>query len=113
MSASKTKTSKARSGHSAAAVNGAETAVLTLAEAAAYLRVSLAELAPLAERGQVPGRKIGGEWRFYKPALQHWLSDSKKNGLLSQIGALTNDPHMEEMLVEIYRRRGRSETEEG
>jgi excisionase family DNA binding protein len=47
--------------------------VLTLAEAAAYLRVSEEELAGLADRDGVPSRKVGGEWRFLKKALDDWL----------------------------------------
>lgn len=47
--------------------------VLTLSEAAAYLRVPEAELAQLAEGGGIPARKIGDEWRFLKQALNEWL----------------------------------------
>jgi excisionase family DNA binding protein len=47
--------------------------VLTLGEAAAYLRVPEAELAELADRGGIPARKVGGEWRLLKKALDDWL----------------------------------------
>ncbi len=47
--------------------------VLTLAEAAAYLRVPEDELAELAERNGVPARKVGGEWRFLRKGLNNWL----------------------------------------
>ena len=106
MSAGKTKTGKAKVDISSSfAANGSETEVLTLAESAAYLRVEATEVKRLADLGELPGRKIGREWRFYKPALQQWLGFSKKKGLLSQIGALKNDPNMDEMLEQIYRRR--------
>ena len=29
----------------------------------------------LAERGTVPGRKIGGQWRFSKGEIHHWLEE--------------------------------------
>jgi excisionase family DNA binding protein len=48
--------------------------VLTLAEAASYLRVPEQELLRLAEQRDVPAQKIGGEWRFLKRALGHWLT---------------------------------------
>jgi excisionase family DNA binding protein len=38
-----------------------------------YLRVPEAELARLADRGGIPARKVGGEWRFLKKALDDWL----------------------------------------
>src|SRR5437588_759159 len=47
--------------------------VLTLAEAALYLRAPEAEVARLAAEGEVPARKIGGEWRFLRKALDDWL----------------------------------------
>ena len=47
--------------------------ILTLAEAAAYLRVPETDLAELADRNGVPARKIGGEWRFLRRALDDWM----------------------------------------
>src|SRR5437764_868563 len=47
--------------------------VLTLAEAASYLRVPEAELLRLAEGHDIPAQKIGAEWRFLKTALAEWL----------------------------------------
>jgi excisionase family DNA binding protein len=48
--------------------------VLTLTEAASYLRVAEDELLRLAERHDVPAQRIGGEWRFLKRALGQWLT---------------------------------------
>jgi excisionase family DNA binding protein len=48
--------------------------VLTLAEAASYLRVPEQELLHLAEHRDIPAQRIGGEWRFLKRALGHWLT---------------------------------------
>ncbi len=47
--------------------------VLTLEEAAAYLRLSPGELSQLADWRQVPGRRIGAHWRFSRAALLEWL----------------------------------------
>jgi excisionase family DNA binding protein len=53
--------------------SGSEEEVLTLAEAAAYLRVSEEELKDLLDRREIPGQRIGGSWRFLKRALADWL----------------------------------------
>jgi len=88
--------------------------VLTLEEAAAYLRLSEDQVAHLARTQDLPGRAVGDVWRFLKTALQDWLrTPPGKKGLLSQIGALQDDPYLDEMLQDIYKRRGRATTEEG
>jgi len=48
--------------------------VLTVEQAAALLQVEPAEVAALAEAGELPGRRIGGAWRFPRAALLEWLS---------------------------------------
>lgn len=48
--------------------------VLTLEEAATLLRVKDAELSEAVERGDVPGRRIGTQWRFSRAALLAWLA---------------------------------------
>jgi excisionase family DNA binding protein len=47
--------------------------VLTLPEAAAYLRVTEDALLDLVKDDGIPAQKIGGEWRFLKRALADWL----------------------------------------
>ena len=47
--------------------------VLTLTEAAAFLRVNEAALADKAAAGEVPAQQIGSEWRFLQRALVDWL----------------------------------------
>jgi len=44
--------------------------LLTVAEAAAYLRVSRATLWRWCQEGRIPALKIGHEWRVVNPALQ-------------------------------------------
>jgi excisionase family DNA binding protein len=44
-----------------------------LAEAAAYLRTSEAAVEQLVADDAIPARKIGGELRFLKKALDDWL----------------------------------------
>ena len=47
--------------------------VLTLAGAAELLQVAEDDVTELAERGELPGRKVGGEWRFARDAVLRWL----------------------------------------
>jgi excisionase family DNA binding protein len=47
--------------------------VLTLEQAAELLQVEPAEVAALAEAGDLPGRRIGDAWRFPRAALLEWL----------------------------------------
>jgi excisionase family DNA binding protein len=48
--------------------------VLDAAGAAELLLVEAAAVTELAARGELPGRQIGGEWRFSRSALLAWLS---------------------------------------
>src|SRR3954453_19324880 len=48
--------------------------VLTAAEAAALLRSDDETVEKMAESGELPGRKIGDEWRFARSAVLRWLA---------------------------------------
>ena len=47
--------------------------VLSPAEVADLLQVEKELVAKLAETGDLPGRKIGDEWRFSRTAVLEWL----------------------------------------
>lgn len=47
--------------------------VLTLGEAARFIRVSEKTLGEMARLQRIPSQKVGREWRFLKPALEEWL----------------------------------------
>jgi hypothetical protein len=57
------------------------------------------------------------DWRLLKTAIQQWLSrplaQTRSEGIWVAAGSWHDDPYLDEMLKEIYRRRGRSMTEEG
>jgi PTS system nitrogen regulatory IIA component len=40
---------------------------------AEYLHLGAALLARLADRGQLPGRRVAGQWRFSRPEITFWL----------------------------------------
>jgi excisionase family DNA binding protein len=49
--------------------------VLTTAQLAEWLQVDEPTIAELAEAGDLPGRKLGGEWRFAREAVLAWLAN--------------------------------------
>ena len=117
MATTKAKAPKKSKKNSAAANGTPETCeVLTLAEAAAYLRVSEEAIKRLVDEQDMPGRFVGDSWRFLKSALQTWLSTPmpkpSKEAVLAAIGNWENDPYLEQELKEIYKRRGRPMTED-
>jgi len=84
--------------------------VMTMQEAADFLRVPEAVVRQYASRLTIPGRQLGDEWRFSRAALEHWLrSASGKEILLSQAGAFADDlKGLEELRTAIAEHRGRS-----
>ncbi|WP_135228042.1 helix-turn-helix domain-containing protein [Deinococcus fonticola] len=60
--------------------------VLTLEELAAYLKVSETTAYSLVRSGDIPGRKVGREWRFLRERVENWLmqagteNDMEKSG---------------------------------
>jgi len=42
---------------------------------AAYLHLAPQQVLKMAERGSVPGRKIGGQWKFSQAEIHHWLEE--------------------------------------
>ncbi|MBL9031455.1 MAG: helix-turn-helix domain-containing protein [Phycisphaerae bacterium] len=58
---------------------GVHPEVMTISDLAVYLQVSTSSLYKLAQRGKVPGRKVGKHWRFRKVDVDRWLSRKKGN----------------------------------
>lgn len=54
---------------------------MTLAEAAAWLRVSEEGLKADAIAGRIPARQVAGEWRFNKDVLLVWFAGSGQKRL--------------------------------
>jgi nitrogen PTS system EIIA component len=57
-----------------------------------YLHLDRAQVARLVERGKIPGRKVGGVWRFSNAEIHHWLEEriglSNDDELMQMEGAL-------------------------
>jgi nitrogen PTS system EIIA component len=46
---------------------------MDMEQLAAYLRRDIREVGKLASRGHLPGHKVGGQWRFAKAEINHWI----------------------------------------
>ncbi len=111
MPQAKPKLDRKRNGLAARAVPPGE--VLTLGEAAAYLRVAEVEVLRLVRERGLPGRSVADDWRFLKPAIAAWLAvpEAKDHGDFWQthFGALKDDPYLDGIVLQAYRQRGRPE----
>jgi excisionase family DNA binding protein len=50
--------------------------VMTTQQLASWLQVDENTIATLAEQGELPGRKLGAEWRFAREAVVAWLANT-------------------------------------
>jgi nitrogen PTS system EIIA component len=65
-----------------------------VAALAAYLHMMPAQISKLVERGKLPGRRVGGAWRFSRPEISQWLEQ--------RIG-LSDDDQLAEMETTLER----------
>jgi len=47
-----------------------------LPELAQFLQRDARDLEKMAARGRLPGRRVGGEWKFNRSDVHHWLEES-------------------------------------
>ena len=98
-------------------VDGHSAEVMTLVEAAAYLRLTEAEIVGLVHSQGLPGRCIAGQWRFLKAAIERWLAsaspswEERRAAILELAGKYREDADLKEIVEDAYRRRGRPITE--
>lgn len=58
--------------------------VLTLAEAARFIRVSEKTLGAMAREKRIPSQKVGREWRFFRHALEDWLQGHDRHRFVAE-----------------------------
>ena len=51
-----------------------ESAVMTILQLAKYMDCHYVTAYRLAQRGQIPGFKVGGRWRFLKSDVDRWIA---------------------------------------
>jgi excisionase family DNA binding protein len=54
-----------------------ELEILTPTQLAGLLQVEEEVVVELAEKQELPGRKVGGEWRFSREAILAWLAEEE------------------------------------
>jgi|PlaIllAssembly_1097288.scaffolds.fasta_scaffold1008664_1 excisionase family DNA binding protein len=52
--------------------------ILTIEEAADYLKIGKRSIYKLAKDGKIPGKKVLNKWRFEKDSLRVWVSGNMK-----------------------------------
>lgn len=86
--------------------------ILTLEEISTYLRIPIETVENQALKGNIPGQKIEGDWRFLKTAVDDWLrAKNSRLTLLSQAGAFANDDSLVQIRETIYQDRERPEVD--
>lgn len=51
--------------------------IMTMEEVADYLKLKLKTAYALAARGEIPGFKVGGSWRFRKSEIDRWIREQE------------------------------------
>ena len=54
--------------------------IMTIREVSEYLRLGESTVYRLANDGKLPGRKIGGGWRFSRQELDRWVAQPPESG---------------------------------
>lgn len=52
-------------------------AVMTVREVSQYLKLAKSTVYKLVQEGVLPGRKVGGTWRFSRKQLDSWLEQEE------------------------------------
>ena len=55
-----------------------ETDILTVKELSEYLKLNEKTAYRLAAKGDIPGFKVGGSWRFRKSEVDRWIKEQEK-----------------------------------
>ena len=58
---------------------------MTVKEVAGFLNVDEKTIYRLAQKGELPGFKVAGAWRFQRTDLQQWI-DARKKQLGNGVG---------------------------
>ena len=56
----------------------AQDEVLTLKEVAALLKIAERTAYMMVQRGDLPGFKVGGQWRFERKDIDAWMNAQKR-----------------------------------
>jgi PTS system nitrogen regulatory IIA component len=62
--------------------------MMSLEQLAVYLQRDVREVSKLASRGHLPGHKVGGQWRFARAEINHWIETQIPDYTDQQLTAL-------------------------
>jgi excisionase family DNA binding protein len=79
--------------------------LMTVKDTAGYLKLNYMTVYKLAHERKIPAFKVGGNWRFKKEILDHWLISQTQNGQ-GDILIVDDDPAVNDMLSEMIRGQG-------
>jgi len=52
--------------------------IMTLPQVAEYLQFAVATVRRKVENGEIPGFKMGKEWRFSQDVIDKWIAENSK-----------------------------------
>tara|TARA_R100001143_G_C3320519_1_gene114548 strand:- start:560 stop:787 length:228 start_codon:yes stop_codon:yes gene_type:complete len=58
--------------------NNVNTDIFTVKELSEYLKLNEKTAYRLAAKGEIPGFKVGGSWRFRKSEIDTWIEEQAK-----------------------------------
>ena len=79
--------------------------LMTIKEAARYLRLNYMTVYKLARKGSIPASKVGGNWRFNKERLDDWLMRQTRSGRGSVL-VVDDDVRIGDLLRDIISEQG-------
>lgn len=60
---------------------------LTIEELSGYLKISRSKLYQMAQKGELPGSKIGTQWRFDRDRIDKWMDEKMSAPKKQKTGA--------------------------
>ena len=51
--------------------------IMTIKEVAEYLKIKEKTAYALTAKGEIPGFKVGGSWRFNREDIEKWIKEKK------------------------------------
>ncbi len=79
--------------------------LMTVREAADYLKLNYMTVYRLAQRGRLPAIKVGRNWRFKKEILDDWLVREART-LEGNVLVIDDDPNVRDLLTDIVSGQG-------
>lgn len=79
--------------------------IMTIREAAQYLKLNYMTIYKLAQQGKIPASKIGGNWRLKKELLDEWIAESSR-AFLGKVLIVALDVNTRERFKEAIKDQG-------